>query len=95
MNLLSAVSPKCVHCGYCCRKSACVFGAAALGGGCAFLTEDNLCGRYDEIKDHPGANISPAFGAGCCSPLFNTYRENKLKVLKEDQESFQDYPPDS
>ena len=72
---------KCVQCGFCCSKVPCGFGSWDDGrGGCAFLTEDNLCGKYKEILKDPSSKLSPAFGSGCCQPLFNTKR---LEILKE------------
>ena len=40
-----------------------------------------LCGIYDEIVGKPGSEVNPAFGAGCCSPLFNTRRAAILKEI--------------
>ncbi len=45
----------------------------------AHLTEDNLCGIAEEIVKDPTWKISPAFGAGCCRPLFNEARERILR----------------
>lgn len=52
---------------------------------CEYLTSDNLCSKYDEIKrrGHHGAEISPAFGAGCSSSMFNERREAKIRKMKE------------
>jgi len=44
-----------------------------------YLTEDNLCSKYDEIKKHKGQWMSPAFGFGCSSALFNSDRERKIR----------------
>lgn len=64
------MTSQCVHSGYCCRQAPCPFGKwNEHKHQCEFLTDDNMCAKYDEIKDLPGADISPAFGAGCCSPL--------------------------
>lgn len=38
------------------------------------------CGRYEYIKQQPGNEIMPAFGAGCCMGLFN---ENRMAIIKE------------
>lgn len=32
------------------------------------------CGIYSEISKDPTSVVSPAFGAGCCMPLFNEAR---------------------
>ena len=75
----------CAKCGYCCTRAACPFGEwDAAKQRCAFLTENMLCGRYQEIvraPHHALAELAPAFGAGCCMPLFNTWREAKLRGL--------------
>lgn len=80
--------PPCVGSGYCCKKAPCGFGEADATGGCRFLVvwqqtetaiERYRCGKYDEIVGRPGAELSPAFGAGCCSPLFNE-RRNAIVV---------------
>jgi len=64
---------ECVHCGFCCRQGPCPFGKWA-DGQCQFLVAWGLgfrCAIYDEIKNAPGAQIAPAFGAGCGSRLCN------------------------
>jgi hypothetical protein len=74
----------------CCKKAPCGYGDPDESGGCRFLVswEDDLeveryrCGKYDEIKDQPGAEIMPAFGAGCCQPLFNERRAEILVALR-------------
>lgn len=68
----------CVNSGFCCRQSACPFGEwDADKHSCKYLTEDNLCGKYEEILSLPEEiwKWSPAFGAGCGSALFNEVRE--------------------
>lgn len=75
-------SPKypCVKCGYCCRKTVCPFGVwDNENQRCVFLTENNLCSQYDKIKKRPDASISPAFGTGCSSPMFNDVRNKKIR----------------
>ena len=75
----------CVQCGYCCTVGTCTFGEWDLEKNqCTFLTEDNLCERYDEIKNYPNAHLSPAFGAGCSSSLGNTRRQQKILIIKGD-----------
>jgi len=79
----------CVGSGMCCKKVPCSFGEPDETGGCRYLvtweddeleTERYRCGKYDEIKDHPMAHFTPAFGAGCCQPLFN---ERRMEILVE------------
>ena len=49
---------------------------------CKFLIGDEpgnfACGKYDEIVGQPGAENSPAFGAGCSSTLGNEARTRVL-----------------
>lgn len=82
---------RCLGSGYCCKKAPCGFGEADETGGCRFLvvwqqsatsSERYRCGKYGEIVERPDADISPAFGAGCCSPLFNTRRSEILVELR-------------
>lgn len=64
---------ECVHCGYCCKKAPCPFGEVdPTTGRCIYLVEKSglyYCSEYESIKDKPGAELSPAFGAGCSSAL--------------------------
>ena len=76
----------CVRSGFCCRTAPCPFGTwDAEAGQCEHLVGDRpgeyACGIHDQIKDLPGAGISPAFGTGCCSPLFNRDRALVLKSI--------------
>jgi len=74
----------CVQCGYCCCVGACPFGDYDNEAKrCRFLDEDNACMIYEYIIEQPGAEISPAFGAGCSSTLCNTRREEKIKAMRE------------
>lgn len=41
---------KCIQCGACCMVAGAVFGDRG-DGGCQYLTEDNLCGIYDDRPD--------------------------------------------
>jgi len=73
---------ECVQCGYCCTRGVCPYGEWDNERQCcAFLTEDKLCAKYDEIVADPKSWSSPAFGAGCSSPLFNEVREAKIAEL--------------
>jgi ferredoxin len=79
---------KCIHCGFCCRQAPCGFGKIKAGSRvCIHLTSDNLCGIYNKIKNQPSADISPAFGAGCCSGL-NPDRRALLIQQKEFRSKF-------
>lgn len=76
----------CVRSGYCCKKAPCPYGH---GVPCVHLLPDPessagqyLCARYAEISADPNSWSSPAFGAGCSSPLFNTDREAVLVALR-------------
>lgn len=83
----------CVGSGFCCKQTPCPFGRTdPETGWCAFLevweqteteTTRYRCGRYEEIQGHPLANFSPAFGAGCCSPMFNQDRKQITQELIE------------
>lgn len=81
----------CVRSGFCCKKRPCQFGevTSPTNLACRFLEQlpgeghpRYACGRYDYIIQQPGWEWNPAFGAGCCSPLFNTDRE---LILLEDR----------
>jgi len=75
----------CVQCGYCCSKCACQFGVwDHEARRCEFLTEDKKCALYHKIKDWPEAQMSPAFGAGCSSSLFNEVRMQKVAQIQRE-----------
>lgn len=76
----------CLRSGLCCRTGPCAFGEwDAERHQCRFL-EVALnhpqytiysCGKKAEIEALPasaGAHLNPAFGHGCCMPLFNENR---------------------
>ena len=75
----------CVHCGFCCRKAPCGWGEATGDGSCRFLIPGKpgrwLCGKFDEINGQPTADVSPAFGAGCCCG-FNSLRRAILEEAR-------------
>ena len=81
----------CLRCGYCCRKATCGFGESTHGqeeGRCAHLKGDEP-GKYEcaiaqEIMAQPRTRwfLSPAFGAGCCSPL-NSDRQALAEQTKK------------
>lgn len=83
-------SKPCVGCGVCCRMSRCSFSRIDVDGGCRYQvpwTRDHLpqtryrCGIYDQIKDHPDAKISPAFGVGCSHASLNYRRRMIVREL--------------
>lgn len=84
-----AIKP-CVGSGFCCTKSPCAYGEANEKGACKHLTEPNelgqmACGRYDWIKANvPNWQYYPAFGAGCCMPMFNNMREQVIKNINNE-----------
>lgn len=77
----------CLRSGLCCRKSPCPYGEviSKTDSQCSSLVihedETTSCARYAYIITQPGADFVPAFGSGCCMPLFNEYRE---KILQRD-----------
>ena len=83
----------CVGSGFCCKQAPCGFGEwDAERRQCIYLevwkqtetkTPRYRCGRYEYICQQPGADFSPAFGAGCSSPLFNTDRSAILVQLRK------------
>lgn len=71
---------KCVQCGYCCTVTTCPYGEwDGKKKQCVFLTDESKCAKYNEIVADPNSEISPAFGAGCSSSMFNERRNAKLK----------------
>lgn len=83
----------CVGSGLCCKTGPCGFGLWNVQKHqCEYLevsyaekessVEIFKCGRYDYIKDQPGAEFMPAFGAGCCMSLFNRDRSNIIAAYK-------------
>lgn len=71
------ISP-CIRSGYCCNKAPCYFGESISNDNpsCKYLEGDKpgnyKCGKYNEIvagSPENGAELEPAFGAGCCSAL--------------------------
>lgn len=82
----------CVRSGFCCRRAPCPFGEwDPEAGQCTSLEQDEevapgvfttKCGKYDEIQRSGRGEMSPAFGTGCCSSLFNTERDAIIKARK-------------
>ena len=85
------MSSGCVNSGFCCKQSPCPFGEKDERGWCKHLKEMKwegntpryLCGIADFISEQPGADLCPAFGAGCSSTLFNTDRDSIKKEMKD------------
>lgn len=83
----------CLRSGFCCKKGPCGFGESISNTEpqCKHLVvEDDGttgCGIYSEIIKDPTSKFSPAFGSGCCMPLFNEAREaiKKSKYLGVEQ----------
>lgn len=81
----------CVGSGLCCKTAPCAYGEAAPGSrACRYLErwkDDTIsvpryrCGRYAFIVQQPGHEWMPAFGAGCCMPLFNRERDAIVREL--------------
>jgi hypothetical protein len=80
----------CVGSGLCCKTGPCGYGEwLASESRCKYLETGHVgegfeiyrCGRYDYIKQQPGNEIMPAFGAGCCMSLFNSNRRNIIKEI--------------
>ena len=79
----NASQPECIQCGYCCTVAPCPYGDwDKEKHQCRHLTKDNCCARYNEVVKLPGAWMSPAFGAGCSSSLFNDRRKQRMKELE-------------
>lgn len=79
----------CVGSGLCCKTGPCGYGEwLEQEKRCKYLEtsytseefEIYRCGQYEYIKQQPGNEIMPAFGAGCCMGLFNS---NRNKIIKE------------
>ena len=88
-----AKDAQCVGCGYCCRKAPCAVASRVYGPvtECPGLIYDqtekryycDLCRKPGKIGERYREEL--AVGAGCCSPLFNTDRDNipPPKIEKE------------
>lgn len=75
----------CIRSGYCCQQGICPFGEwDEEAHQCKHLTGDApgnfACGIYDWIITQAGAEMSPAFGAGCSSTIGNPNREQVLML---------------
>jgi hypothetical protein len=71
----------CVRCGYCCTINTCGFGRWNVRERrceeLSFVDGLAVCGIYREVLRLPVERWqwSPAFGAGCCSPLNSRRKE--------------------
>lgn len=77
----------CLRSGLCCKTGPCAFGEWDRSAHqCKFLQVAEQgdgytvysCGIKNKIEALPkdyGAALNPAFGTGCCMPLFNENRE--------------------
>ena len=82
----------CLRSGLCCKKGPCAFGTwDEQLGQCIHLrvrrthangAEEHECAIHDEIAQRPGAEWNPAFGAGCCMPLFNRNRAALIEAYR-------------
>lgn len=80
----------CMKSGFCCTKLPCGYGEWNEDkSACKYLQPPNDlgqrdCGRYDWIKANvPDWELYPAFGGGCCMPMFNEMREQVIKNINE------------
>jgi hypothetical protein len=79
----------CVQCGYCCTKIPCNYGHwNADRTACAFLVQApdgirRLCSKREEIIALEKHSKYPMFWGGCGGALYNTYREDVIKKLKD------------
>lgn len=92
LGMLDGIPIKpCVKSGFCCTKSPCGYGEwNEKQTACKYLGEPNdigqmLCLRYDWIKENVvNWEFYPAFGGGCCMPLFNGMRDKVIQnILKK------------
>lgn len=77
----------CLRSGLCCKSAPCPFGFwDADRHQCIYLIVEKVeqgcprytCLQYNYIRSLPTeamADLSPAFGAGCCMTLYNEYRD--------------------
>lgn len=83
----------CVGSGMCCKRAPCQFGKVTGPDNltCVYLKAIDTnygqhprytCGIYHQIIGQPGWELSPAFGAGCCSSLFNADRDAIIRDIR-------------
>lgn len=94
IGILEGIPVKpCMKSGFCCTKAPCAYGEFNESQtACKYLGEPNNIGQRDclryewIIQNVPNYEFYPAFGAGCCMPMFNELREtviNNIKKLKK------------
>jgi len=80
--LKEPVCPECVMCGWCCKQTVCYYGQWDYDRHqCMFLTDDNLCSKYEEIVNYEksiGLEVG-LFGSGCC---LNYANPDRIELLK-------------
>jgi len=81
----------CVGSGKCCKTGPCAFGTwDESKHQCIHLEvvhtthgiDMHRCAHFEFIQRQAGSELNPAFGAGCCQPLFNTARQQILDLIK-------------
>ncbi len=76
------ICPECVQCGYCCKQNPCYYGKWNYDKKqCEYLTDDNKCSKYNEIKEYEeklGSEVK-LFESGCCLNHMNPDRLKKLE----------------
>jgi hypothetical protein len=82
----------CVGCGYCCQAAPCVVGFMLyqrVDGQCPALVWNEEQQRYlcQVVLDEPEATREDlkqkmAMGEGCCSPMFNTQRDEQIARMR-------------
>ena len=87
----------CLKSGFCCTLSPCAYGEWNEDkSACKHLGAPNDigqrdCGKFQWIIDNvPNWQFYPAFGAGCCSPIGNTIRNNIGKTIMSKKENGED-----
>ncbi len=86
---MKEVIPQCLRSGFCCKQAPCPFGEMdPAKKQCKHLKGEMpgeyICGIYYEIIKDPSSSISPAFGTGCGSTMFNEDRD-KLRRVRNGQ----------
>lgn len=79
----------CIKSGFCCTKAPCEYGEWNEDkSACKHLLPPNDlgqrgCGRFEWIKTNvPNWEMYPAFGAGCCMPIGNNFRQDIIKKFQ-------------
>ncbi len=87
LAVIDGVSAKmCVRSGFCCKQAPCGFGewnaaktqCMHLGTG---VDGRYQCGIAEEIVKDSSWVVSPAFGAGCCSPM----NSDRQRIIRENR----------